>query len=217
VRFGRLHIATFVVIAASVWLIALLCQGTPVAWAHAQPFTIVVSVLVALGLLLERVLWHQRWLHGWFVKRPDLRGTWRVEIRSDQIGPDTDGGALMIVGYVGVVQTLSTLRMHLMTSESESHFIADHVRPSPNGSGYQVIGVYMNEPRIHLRVARISEMHHGAIVAETHGPAYRPTTLTAKYWTDRRTSGTMELTARIDHVSTRYDDAQRIFSALAVA
>ena len=119
----------------------------------------------------------------------------------------------MIVCYMGVKQTLSTLQMHLMTPESESRFIADHVRPSPYGNGFQVIGVYTNEPNVHLRDERISEMHQGAIIAETHGASLRPTTLTAKYWTDRKTTGTMEFTARIDGVYTRFVDAERAFSA----
>ncbi len=65
---------------------------------------------------------------------------------------------------MGVEQTLSKLQVHLMTPESESWFISDHIRPSPNGNGFQVIGVYTNEPNIHLRDERISEMHQGAII-----------------------------------------------------
>ncbi|MGH2748315.1 MAG: hypothetical protein ACRDKB_10365 [Actinomycetota bacterium] len=211
-KLERLHITAFVVIAAAVWLAVLLFQGTPVVWALAQPFSIVVSSLVGVGLLFEFVLWRQPWLHGWFVKRPDLRGTWRVELQSSYVRPETSERVPMIVCYMGVKQTLSKLQMHLMTPESESWFVADHVRQSPSGNGFQVIGVYTNEPNVHLRDERISEMHQGAIIVETHGPSLRPTTLTAKYWTDRKTTGTMEFTARIDELCTRLVDAQRSFS-----
>jgi hypothetical protein len=216
-KLERVHITVFVIIAALIWLIVLLCQSTPVTWAHGRPFSIVVSSLVVLGLLLEFVLWRQPWLHGWFVKRPDLRGTWRVELQSSYVHPETNERTPAIVCYVGVKQTLSKLQMHLMTPESESWFIADHVRPSPNDSGYQVIGVYTNEPNVHLRDERISEIHQGAIIIETHGPVLRPTTLTAKYWTDRKTTGTMDFTARIDEVYTRFADAQLGFSRAAEA
>lgn len=212
-KLERLHITAFVIIAAGVWLVVLLCQGTPVTWAHARPFGVVVSSLVGIGLLFEFVLWRQPWLHWWFVKRPDLRGTWRVELQSGYVRPETDERVPMIVCYMGVKQTLSRLQMHLMTPESESWFIADHVRPSPSGNGFQVIGVYTNEPNIHLRDERVSEMHQGAIIGETHGPSLRPTTLTAKYWTDRKTTGTMEFTGRIDELCTRFVDAQRAFAA----
>lgn len=216
-RLERLHITVFVILAALVWFIVLLFQGTPVTWAHGRPFSIVVGTLVALGLLLEFVLWRQSLLHGWFVKRPDLRGTWRVELQSSYVRPETNERVPMIICYMGVKQTLSRLQMHLMTPESESWFIADHVRPSPNGSGYQVIGVYTNEPNVHLRDERISEMHQGAIIIETHGPELRPNALTAKYWTDRKTTGTMTFTARVDKVCTRFADAQLVFSNAATA
>ncbi len=212
-KLERLHISAFVVISAVVWLIVLLCQGTPVSWDHARPFSIVVSSLVGLGLLFEKVLWRQPWLHGWFVKRPDLRGTWRVTLQSSYQKPETNERIPPIVCYVGVKQTLSRLQMHLMTPESESWFIADHVRPSPAGKGFQVIGVYTNEPNVHLRDERISEMHQGAIILETHGGSLRPTTLTAKYWTDRKTMGTMEFSGRSDELHTRFVDADRALSA----
>lgn len=210
-RLQRLHITVFVIITALVWVSVLLWQGAPVGWEHAKPFSIVVSSLVVLALLLEFAVWRHRWLNGWFVPRPDLRGTWRVELQSTYVRPETNECVPIIVCYMGVKQTLSTLQMHLMTPESQSWFIAEHIRPSPNGTGYQVIGVYTNEPNIHLRHERISEMHQGAIIIETHGPNHRPTTLTAKYWTDRKTTGTMIFTARIAEVCTRFEDANRAF------
>jgi hypothetical protein len=210
--FSRVHITAFVVIAALIWGIVLWLEGAPLTWAYASPFTIVVSCLVGLGLLLEKVLWRQPLLHGWFIKRPDLRGTWRVELQSSYVRPSTGERVPMIVCYMGVEQTLSKLQMHLMTPESESWFIAAHVRPSPAGNGYQVVGVYTNEPNIHLRDEHVSEIHQGAIIIETHGPELRPTALTAKYWTDRKTTGTMDFTSRVDALCSRFVDAQRAFS-----
>jgi len=210
-KFERLHITAFVAFAALIWMVVLICQDTAIGLDHARPFSIVVSSLVSLGLLFEFVLWRQPFFHGWFFKRPDLRGTWRVEIHSSFVHPKTIERVPMIVCYMGVKQTLSTLKMHLMTPESESWLIADHLRASPNGNGFQVIGVYTNEPNIHLRDERISEMHQGAIIIETHGHSLRPTTLTAKYWTDRKTTGTMEFTERIKGICTRFVDAENEF------
>ncbi|MBE9580943.1 MAG: hypothetical protein IMF18_04925 [Proteobacteria bacterium] len=210
-KLERLHITAFVGIAAIIWAVVLMCQGTPINWDHARPFSVVVSSLVGLGLLFELIFWRLPVFHGWFFKRPDLRGTWRVEIQSSYMHPETNERVPLIVCYMGVKQTLSTLNMHLMTPESESWLIADHVRISPKGNGFQIIGVYTNEPNVHLRDERISEMHQGAIIIETHGPSLRPKTLTAKYWTDRKTTGTMEFTERINDVSTRFVDAEKAF------
>lgn len=210
-KLERLHISIFLTIAALVWLIVLLLQGTTVTLAHARPFSAVVGALVLFGVGFEYWLWRLPFLHGWFVNRPDLRGTWRVELKSNFVRPETEERVPMIVCYMGVKQSLSKLQMHLITPESESWFIADHVRHSPNGSGFQVIGVYTNEPNVHLRDERISEIHQGALVIETHGEGVRPATLTAKYWTDRKTTGTMNFTSRLKQVYTRFEDADRAF------
>ena len=97
---------------------------------------------------------------------------------------------------MGVVETLSVLQMHLMTPESESWFIAASIISSRSEVGYQVAGVYANEPKTHLRGNR-SEIHRCGLLQETHGPANRPDTLPGEYWTDRRTKGVMTLTERL--------------------
>lgn len=210
-KLERPHIWAFVAIAAIAWWIVLFLQGTPVTWAHAEPFTIVVGVLILLGFCFERIFWRMRFLNGWFVKRPDLRGTWCIELQSSYIDPKTRQRIPVILCYMGVKQTLSTLQMHLMTPESESWVIADHIRASPSGIGYQVMGIYMNEPSIHLRKHGISEIHHGVFMLDTHGPNTRPNALTSKYWTDRGTTGTMKFSGRVKKVHTRFEDANKAF------
>lgn len=207
----RLHISVFLGFAALVWWLALVAQGTQVSSAYLRPFGTVVSFLVVLGTAFEFLLWRWSWLHGWFVKRPDLRGTWRVELQSDWIDPATNAGVPSIICYVGVVQTLSTLQMHLMTPESESWLIAERITPSRSKVGYRVAGVYTNEPRMHLRGKR-SEIHLGGLLLETHGPANRPNSLTGEYWSDRKTKGQMTFTERLPDVFTRFEDAKRAFA-----
>ena len=208
-KLERLHISVFLGLAALVWWLIL---GAPrVRWEYLQPFGTVVGFLVALAMAFEFLLWPLSWLHGWFVKRPDLRGTWRVELESDAIDPTTKVGVPTIICYMGVAQTLSTLQMHLMTPESESWLIAERISPSPSGVGYQVAGVYTNKPQTHLRGER-SEMHFGGLLLDTHGPANRPNTLTGEYWTDRKTKGRMTFTERRPEVLTRFKDAVEYFA-----
>lgn len=211
IKLERLHISAFLGIAAVIWWVVLLSQGTHSSIAHAAPFGTVVGSLVVLGSLFESRLWRWPRLHGWFVRRPDLRGTWRVELQSDWTDPETQRPGPTIICYMGVVQTLSTLQMHLMTSESESWLIAERVNPSPSAVGYEIAGVYRNKPEIHLRGER-SEIHLGGLLLETHGPANRPDALTGEYWTDRKTKGRLTLTERLPEVYTRFEDADRALS-----
>ena len=210
-KLERLHINTFLGLSALVWWLVLFAQRTQFSWQHLRPFGIVVSFLVGLGAAFELRLWRWSRLHGWFVKRPDLRGTWRVELQSDWIDPTTNVGVPLIVCYMGVVQTLSTLQMHLMTPESESWLIAESISDSPNAVGYQISGVYTNKPQTHLRGDR-SEMHLGGLLLVTHGPPNRPDSLTGEYWTDRKTKGQMTFTERLPDVFTRFEDAKRAFA-----
>jgi hypothetical protein len=216
--FSRLHISVFLGVAVLAWAAVLYSQGVRLSWeevrVHLAPFSTVVGALVTLALVLEHLAWPLPVLHGWLVKRPDVRGTWRVQLQSDWIDPQTQQRIPPITCYMGVKQTLSTLQMHLMTPESESWFIADQIRPSPSGEGYQVVGVYTNRPDVHLRGVR-SEIHRGVLVFDTHGPPSRPESLTGEYWTDRKTSGTMALESRLKKVFTQFADAAREFSPAA--
>ncbi len=209
--FNRLHILFLVAFTALVWAGFLGLQGTTPTWAHLRSFAGVVGPLALLGLALDRRLWYRRFLHGWLIKRPDLRGTWRVKLQSSYVDSKTGSPIPPIVCYMGIEQTLSTLQMHLMTPESESWLVASNIRPSRSGRGYQVAGVYTNEPKIHLRNQRISEVHRGAIFVVTHGDNLRPDRLTAEYWTDRGTNGKMDFLTRVDQVFTRFEDADRSF------
>jgi hypothetical protein len=78
-----------------------------------------------------------------------------------------------------------------------------------------VIGVYTNEPSIHLRDARISEIHQGALLLEKHGSSHRPDALTGNIGTDRKTVGSMALGSCVKARYSRFDDANQAFSSTA--
>jgi len=223
-KLERIHIGFFLGVAAFTWSGLLWWSGTPFSWEHFKPFSIVVSLLVGLGVVLEKWAWAWRVFHGWFVKRPDLRGTWRITLQSS-FAPKVKcprGGCQEqlssgkpidpIICYMGVQQTLSGLQMHLMTPESESWFLAHRIIPSKSGKGYEVVGVYSNEPSIRLRHESRSEVHFGAIRIKTHGELERkPSKMKAEYWTDRKTKGDMDFGMRIPELCTDYEEAQGAF------
>lgn len=208
---GRMHIAVFLGLAVAIWFVALLIFGTSVTLQHLAPFSVVVSGLVIVQLLIEYRLWSKSWLHGWFIKRPDIRGTWRVVLYSDWADPITNKTKDPILCYAGIKQSLSSLQLHLMTPESESWLVANSVVKSPSEHGYQIVAVYTNKPNIHLRT-QSSTMHLGALIIDTHGSSIAvPDKLTAEYWTDRKTIGTMEFSDKTDKIYTKYVDANTAF------
>lgn len=209
-KFTRIQIAVVLGLSALAWFLTLLYQGVDVSLEHIAPFGTVLSFLVIAGLLLEHKLWRLKLFRGWFINRPDIAGTWRVELQSNSIDPLTNKPLSASVCYMGIKQSLSSLKMHLMTSESESWLIAESITLSPSDQGYQVVGVYRNTPQIHLRSSR-SVMHHGALLLYTHGEPHRPTTMTGEYWTDRGTAGSMTLIDRREDMYSRFDDAHAAF------
>lgn len=209
-KLNRSYIAPILTVAALLWWIVLQYHGTEVGWEHFEPFGTVVVLLGLLLIVFDLHLWHWRCLH-WLVKIPDLRGTWRIEMESDWKDPETGLGVPTIICYMGMTQTSSSLQMHLMTKESESRSVAESVRPSPNGVGYRISGVYRNRPKPRLRETR-SPMHYGGILLDTHGPDHRPNSLSGEYWTGRKTTGVMTFTDRVPTIYTKFSDAEKAFA-----
>lgn len=206
-RKTRLYVGTFLALCVLLWAGVLYLRGVPIALEHLWPFTVVLGTVTALVGLFSRYLWSLRPLHGWFVERPDLRGTWRGELLSDWEDPQTKSRRPPIICYVGATQSLFRLNLHLMTAESASDFIAHTIRALRGSTSYEVIGVYQNTPDVHLRQER-SPIHFGTLRLETHGTSRsRPQRLEGEYWTDRKTLGTMKLFWCTRELHTRFADA----------
>lgn len=204
---NRLHITTFLALAVLAWLILLLVRGTPVTWAHAWPFSAVATFLGGVVAVFERWAWSWRIFQNWFVKRPDLRGTWRVILETDWVDNEAGRSAGPITCYMAIRQTLSTLSMRLMTPEATSGLIAHKIILTNDGI-YQVTGVYINKPEALLRGQR-SEIHYGSILLDVEGDP--PQSLSGHYWTDRKTRGAMKLSDRVTELFETYESAKHAF------
>ena len=210
--FTRLQITAALAVATGAWGAMLALQGTPLSWSHLAPFTTVVAVLVLVALAMEHLFWRLRIFQGWLFDRPDLRGTWKVTINSEWISPETGEKALPITAYAGITQTFSKLQIHLMTPESESCLLAHAIESTSCGNRFNISIVYANTPGVELRGVR-SERHVGAATISTHGQKrYKPSSMTAEYWTDRQTVGRMSFEDCNPTIYTRYHDAVAAFA-----
>ena len=204
----RLHISSFLALTVVAWLIALWAQGAPlITIEFLRPFGILVGIITIVATLFVRHAWAWPIFQGWYVKRPDLRGTWKVELKSDWIDPQTNEGIPTIVAYAAIRQTLTSLSLRLMTPESKSKLTAHSIEQEEDGV-YRLAGVYRNEPSIGLQGKR-SDIHHGALSLEIYGSP--PNCLEGHYWTDRNTRGEMELTGRVPMIYDTYADANTAF------
>ena len=104
---SRLHLSAILLIAAALWGGMLIFDGVAVNGKWFRPFSTVVGVLLLLLVIFDIWAWRWRLLRGWFVPRPDLRGTWRVELRSNWKNPATKVGVGPIVAYLVIRQTFA--------------------------------------------------------------------------------------------------------------
>jgi len=203
----RLHISSFIGLTIAVWLLALWFQGMPVLSADfIKPFGTVVGIITIVVAVFNKYLWAWKIFKGWYVKRPDLRGTWEVELKSSWINPETGKGIDPIYGYAVIRQSLTFLSVRLMTKESRSVLVAHSIEQQEDDDLFKLVGVYRNEPKIELQGVR-SEIHHGSFALEIHGsPVYE---LQGHYWTDRATKGGMKLSNKVEKIYDTYEQAER--------
>lgn len=201
---SRLHISSFIGLTIAVWLIALWVQGMPVLSVEfIKPFSIVVGAITFIAAIFNKYAWSWKGFSGWYVNRPDLRGTWEVELKSNWINPETNEGVPPIIGYAVIRQSLTSLSVRLMTKESRSKLIAHSIEKEDDGL-FRLAAIYRNEPKIELQSDR-SEIHHGSFLLEVHGEPVE--LMEGHYWTDRGTKGSMKLTDKKKKLFDTYEQA----------
>jgi hypothetical protein len=186
------YIRGIIYVTVLAWTIMLLLNHEAIHSAWLKPFSTVTTIVLYVVMAFDLWLWKLPFLHNWFVKRPVVEGTWKVEIRSNWIDPVTNQAIEPIIAYMVIRQTLSTLSMRLLTAESSSMLVGTEIVCSTDGL-YCISGVYRNEPWFDFR--HRSEIHYGGLwlqIAEDD----LVKTLTGHYWTDRNTAGSMKLMDR---------------------
>ena len=206
--FTRSHIVSFVIITVSLWCLVLVVQGKQIlSFDYLSPFSIVISLLVVIYYIFSKWAWAWRIFHGWYVRRPDLRGTWRVKLLSNWPDTESDREKTIIIGFATIRQTLTSLSIRLMTEQSKSGLVAHSIELKDDGI-YQATAIYRNEPRIEFQGEQ-SEIHHGALLLEIIGSP--PAEMDGHYWTDRFTRGTILFNERRSELCDTYQSAKTAF------
>lgn len=202
----RRYIKAIIYVAVLVWTLVLYANHQAIHSAWLQPLSTVITIVLYAVMAFDLWLWKLTFLHGWFVKRPVIDGTWRVEIRSNWINPGTGASMPAVEGYMVIRQTFSTLSLRLLTEESSSELVGTEIVCSADGL-YCVTGVYRNEPRFQVRDR--SAIHYGAVwLRIVDEPAKK---VIGHYWTDRETAGEMELSSRQASKFQSFQSAQEYY------
>jgi hypothetical protein len=203
----KLHLSAIIFTAAVIWGVLLIVEGVPVSPSWFHPFSQVVGAVMILLTAFDLWLWRLPFLQGWMVKRPNVTGTWRAEVRSEWVDPDTQQRRPPIPGFMVIRQTFSTLSLCLITDESRSELLGAEIMRSADGT-YRIFGVYTNEPRYSVRFR--SPMHYGGLELRVAGSP--PERIEGHYWTDRNSAGELSLTDRKSKHAHDMTSAQRLYA-----
>lgn len=192
-----------------VWTIVLYVNHAAITSAWLQHVSTVITIVLYAVMAFDLWLWKLPLLHGWFVKRPVIDGSWKVEIRSNWKDPATGASISPVEGFMVVRQTFSTLSMRLLTAESSSELVGNEIVFSVDGL-YCVSGVYRNEARLEVRGK--SQIHYGALWLRIIDEPTKK--IIGHYWTDRQSMGEMELSDQQKKTFQAFQSARDYYGAL---
>jgi len=162
----------------------------------------VVPILLILAGVFERWGWRVRLLHPYIVQTPVVRGTWRGELESMWIDPNTGVQSPRKPVYIAVEQSLTESKMRMMTDESSSDQLVGQVQKRSNGR-FVLSAIYQNTPTIDRR--ETSRPHLGAVMLEIYGRP--PQRLDGEYWTERQSKGRLEFVGHSSKLADSYREA----------
>lgn len=190
-----------------VWGAFLWILGLELTWDYAKPYSFTLTVLTLSLWLFDKYLW-KTWPISLFFKRPNLNGTWQVNLQSSYVYPQTAERVPEIKGFAAIRQTFSTISLRLMTEQADSFLIVGSVDVQEDGASF-LTGVYQSDPSILLR-SKVSEIHYGSFRYRILGSP--PTEMSGHYWTDRNTNGSITIFDRKKEIFDSFTHADAAVS-----
>jgi len=184
------------------WVLLLVVDGTEVSSGLFKPCSTVVAGLGLLLLAFDKWLWKFRFLHPWFVDQPYLQGTWKGQLVSNWVDPQTGTRAEPIEAYLVVRQSFSAIHFRLITRESSSEALANNIPKGADGV-YAIASIYRNTPKLTHRP--VSEIHLGGVLLQVLGDPVHA--LEGHYWTDRGTTGAVRFNEKTEELLFDYEKA----------
>jgi len=185
----------------------LLAEGTVIPIHSFKPVGLAITISILLYGLFEKWVWKWRLFHPWFVSTPNISGTWKGQLISNWINPETNQLIPAIEAYLIIRQTLHSIQVKLVTSQSSSDLIGGRLKKKGD-STYQITGVYINTAKLSYREK--SPIHFGGILLEVQENSILM--LEGHYWTDRKTGGEMFFKEHKNIICASFEDAKNIFN-----
>jgi SMODS-associating 2TM, beta-strand rich effector domain len=160
---------------------------TPLKWVSFATTIVVMPLAGAVGWLWRRLWRRYRWLER--NSFPDLTGQWEGHIKSTW--RNSEGATLPPIPVTMLVrQGLFFISLKIRTSESSSHSTRTLLEADRDAQRFRVWYSYDNRPDV--AVSHRSSRHEGVAWLEMDYEK-EPDRLAGQYFTDRRTTGDIEV------------------------
>jgi SMODS-associating 2TM, beta-strand rich effector domain len=165
--------------------------GTPTPITHmASWVTLAIGtrLVISAGAAWRRI-W--RWL-PWLDRNvfPDCTGIWRGTLSSTWVNPASSQIQPLISVTFEIRQRILTTSIRMRTTESSSHSLRSWLEADRDSGRFRLGYVYQNDPKQGVRDR--SARHDGVCWFEID-PSAKPRRITGSYYTDRKTSGDIEI------------------------
>lgn len=203
---SRFYVGILLGIAVLVWGAMLYFNGESLSIAFFKPFSVVSMVLGGAIYSFNRWIWRWPSLYPWLVSIPNLQGTWKGQIISNWIDPNTGNKIPPVEAFLTIRQTYFSICLRMITRESYSNMLAGKIYREPGNDTFEIAGIYQNVPRMSTRER--SPIHHGGIILHVRGDI--GCILDGSYWTDRETRGEIRFAEKAEDL---FDDYERAVTA----
>jgi hypothetical protein len=148
-------------------------------------------VITIIAIIFNKYLWQLSIFKNWLVLVPNLNGKWRGVINPDWVSPITKEKSEPIETSLSIKQSLVHISCVMITSEMKSHSITYDFMIDASNQVLKLGYIYMSEPNLNVREK--SQIHYGTTIFDIVKLEDNHIQLKGGYWTDRKTSGTINL------------------------
>jgi SMODS-associating 2TM, beta-strand rich effector domain len=169
-----------------------------------------VPVLLFIGFLFERLFWRWTPLHPHVIGTPVLLGTWKGQLVSLWVDPQTKVSPAPKTAFLVVEQTLTTVSVRLLTDEATSDQVAGSI--AKVGERRAIAYIYRGVPGIEHRSRNTSLIHFGG--ALLHIQDGRELRLEGEYWAERESKGTLHFDQHSPQRARSFEEAESLTYAM---
>lgn len=149
----------------------------------------VVSADVVFIGFFSLHLWKWKIFKGWLVPFPNLNGTWKGFIHTTWVDPKTNERPAQIPAIVTIHQSFTKISCVMRTAEMNSRSIISDIVLDKDNQLKRLFYSYDSNPT--QTVKERSPQHYGTMAFDIIEEPERK--LIGEYWTDRKTTGQVEV------------------------